>query len=124
MQRDIGLQKWMKTLSEEVCLASCYYYLSYGNNKAFFLQWLGKAIEKGDIAEDGYVVNPNNLTGKLVYKCDHNPTDKEQIARFYNPRTGYSHFVVASPDGIVVYDPLEESVTVKEGLLQDWRIIE
>lgn len=119
------LQSWLKDIGENCCLAACYYYLSRnGNlNKADFLRWLSIAMEKGDIAmDDCYVRNPNNLVKGLVYSAETNNTGKPQIARFYNPRTGFSHFVIAEPNGTIVWDPLIDSVTVKEGFIKDWRI--
>lgn len=119
------IQNWMKEIAENCCLAACYYYISRDGeiNKSDFLRWLSIAMENGDIDyNECFVNNPNNLVNGLVYKAETNTTGKKQIARFYNPRTGFSHFVIAKPDGRVVYDPLENSVTVKEGFIQDWRI--
>ena len=122
----ICIQTWLKNISEECCLASCYYYMKSNGkiNKSDFLRFLAEAFDNGDISSDDcFVNNPNNLTKKLVYKANKNETGKPQIARFYNPRTGYSHFVIAGPDGKVIWNPLEKSITVEEGFIKDWRII-
>ena len=120
------LQTWLKNFAEESCLADCYYYISRNGNirKDDFLKWLSIGIERGDILDDGYVKNANNIMKGLVYISKVNNTDRPQIARFYNPRTGYSHFVIAKPDGEVIWDPLTDSITVKEGFIKDWRIVE
>ena len=120
------LQKKLKDLSEGICLGACYYKMMYGNVGTFhdFVVWLGVHIGEGNISEDGFVNNPNKLTRKQVYKSNTNETGKPQIARFYNSRTGCSHFVIAAPNGKVIFDPLGESVTVKEGIIKDWRIVE
>lgn len=127
MQKDKGMQKWLKDFAEESCLASCYYYMTGGRDFTGFLEFLDCGIRNGDITEeDCYVRNPNNLTKRLVYSSITNTTNEPQIARFYNPRTGFSHFVVAEVKDnkvIVIYDPLEDSVTVKEGFVKDWRIV-
>lgn len=45
------------------------------------------------------------------------------IARYYNPRTHYSHFVLIDRDKHIIYDGLYNSVTVKEGYIADYRIL-
>ena len=45
-----------------------------------------------------------------------------EINKWYNPRTGHSHFVVGYGE-IVCYDPLGESVTCREGYLKDKRVV-
>ena len=50
-------------------------------------------------------------------------TGESQVLRFHNPRTGFAHFVVGDGKGKVKWDPLESSVTVREGQIVDQRII-
>lgn len=45
-----------------------------------------------------------------------------EILYFYNPRTGLHHFTGGNGKGYVTYDPMGESVTVKEGFLESKRI--
>ena len=44
------------------------------------------------------------------------------IAKWYNPRTRYSHFVLMDKNNNVLYDPLGSSVTVKEGYIESYRL--
>jgi len=54
------------------------------------------------------------------YQC---APGERQILRFYNPATGYKHFVVGDGKGKVDWDPLEKSNTVKNGYVVEQRII-
>lgn len=54
------------------------------------------------------------------YQCLAN---ERQILRFYNPQTGYRHFVVGDGKGKVDWDSLEKSNTVKNGYIEEMRII-
>lgn len=54
------------------------------------------------------------------YRCAPN---ERQILRFYNPSTGYRHFVVGDGKGGVDWDPLEKSKTAREGYIEEQRII-
>lgn len=54
------------------------------------------------------------------YQCAPN---EKQILQFHNPRTGYYHFVVGDGKGKVTWDSLENSVTVREGMIVSQRIV-
>lgn len=43
------------------------------------------------------------------------------IGKWHNKRTGYSHFVLMKGPREVEYDPLGDSVTVKEGDIESYR---
>lgn len=43
------------------------------------------------------------------------------IGKWHNKRTGYSHFVLMKGPKEVEYDPLGDSVTVKEGDIESYR---
>lgn len=43
------------------------------------------------------------------------------IGKWHNKRTGYSHFVLMKGPRDVEYDPLGDSVTVKEGDIESYR---
>lgn len=43
------------------------------------------------------------------------------IGKWYNKRTGYSHFTLMKGPRDVEYDPLGDSVTVKEGDIESYR---
>ena len=45
------------------------------------------------------------------------------IAYFYNKRTGLHHFVIMKDENTVFWDPLGDSTTVKEGVVESWRNI-
>ena len=54
------------------------------------------------------------------YRCAAN---EKQILHFFNPRTNFRHFVVGDGNGKVSWDPLENSVTAREGSVTDQRIV-
>lgn len=43
------------------------------------------------------------------------------IGKYHNKRTGYSHFVLMKGPQEIKYDPLGDSVTVKEGYVESYR---
>ena len=45
-----------------------------------------------------------------------------KIARFFNKRTGLNHFVLMQDEKTVLWDPIEDSVTVREGRIESWRL--
>lgn len=44
------------------------------------------------------------------------------IGKYHNKRTGYSHFVLMKGPREVSYDPLGDSVTVREGDIESYRV--
>lgn len=87
------------------------------------------AVDRKYITYDCFVNQPTrllyDLTGKnyilIVSKSFDNIADII-IAKWYNQRTNYSHFVLMDKDNKVLWDPLGESVTVKEGYIKDYRL--
>lgn len=84
-------------------------------------------VKNGWMLEDCYIENPEAIVKFLLrkevicYKSDKDETDALfRVARYYNDRTGYSHFVLVTDNGI--WDPRGSSVTVKEGRIVDYRI--
>ena len=123
------MQKKLIKLADSVCLFLCY--LWYGKqclSVADTLKYLAVCITKGYVSEDGYVNDPEAIlklitnkkySVKKVYK---NP-NKICVAEFYNERTKFTHFAIVAPTDEVLYDPLEDSVTVKEGKIVSYREI-
>ena len=44
------------------------------------------------------------------------------IALWFNPRTNFHHFVLMNKDGTVRWDPIFNSKTVEEGVIESWRL--
>lgn len=88
----------------------------------------------GDLDDNGeaIIVNPNGVCRMLgldyTYMDRHFPaTDLiprtyKAVGCYYNPRTKFRHFVAINPDKTVVFDPIENSVTVREGYLESLRL--
>lgn len=89
----------------------------------------GKA--KGFIGEDCSILNWDKLAKMIsghtykTTKVDGKERPKTYskdilIARYHNKRTNFYHFVDVTHE---LYDPLENSVTVKEGYIESYRLI-
>ena len=124
------MQKKLIKLIDSSCLFLCYlWYGKQGLSVADTLKYLAVSITKGYVLEDdGFVLDPEGILKlvtdkrysiKKVYK---NP-NKICIAEFYNERTDFTHFVIVGPTDEVLYDPLEDSITVKEGKIISYREI-
>ena len=123
------MQKKLIKLADSTCLFLCYlWYGKQGLSVADTLKYLAVCITKDYVSENGYVNDPEAIlklvtnkkySVKKVYK---NP-NKICIAEFYNERTKFTHFVIVGPTDEVLYDPLEDSVTVKEGKIVSYREI-
>ena len=121
-----GYQDKIKDLSINCCLAMCYIW-SFEPDVSYpkMLKYLSISIEKGYISESGYVQNPDKLISlvsgktKRVYKSKTNP-GKMCIANFVNGAN--NHFVVVDANDNVVYNPLETSLCVKNGKIEDYRV--
>lgn len=85
-------------------------------------------VKEGWMEEDCYIKDPASIMSYLFPnkysitksvgvddKADFN------IAYYYNPSTKYHHFVVVDKQGNVIYDPLGESNTVKNGYPESYR---
>lgn len=85
-----------------------------------------------DDANEAIIVNPNGvckvLGAKLIYVDRQFPAVLDipkghyAIGCFYNPSTKFRHFVVINENKQVIYDPILNSNTVKNGYLESMRI--
>lgn len=84
-----------------------------------------------DLDIESTVKNPqgllDDLSGKLEYVGKRGPEyqtarDEWEILLFYNDRTGYTHFVLGDGHGRCAWDPIKNSVTVREGRVIGKRI--
>jgi len=141
-QTDKGLKKDMNKYS-------CYFMsIAYAVGKEFTAEELNyiwdKCISLGYISGDqnfdndlddkgeAEIQDPNGvaklLGAKLIYINQHVlptqaiPDSCYAIGRFFNPRTGFGHFVVIDKNKNVVYDPLGNSITVRDGYLESMRL--
>lgn len=85
-----------------------------------------------DDANEAIIVNPDGVCKELGlnYKYigkhseAHDPVPDNYIAigRFYNKRTKFTHFVVINKYKSVIFDPIPNSITVREGVLNGMRL--
>lgn len=138
-----------KSLDENIQKYGCYFLsLAHCTGKEFTASQLNfiwticidKGYINGDINGDGdmddsneaVIVNPNGVCRELglLYKyVDKHISPHEaipegylSIGRFYNRRTRHIHFVVINKYKTVIFDPIPNSVTVKEGVLDSMRL--
>lgn len=85
---------------------------------------------KNEWMEDNcYIKNPcailKHLTGKTfnVKKSDVFDRDADYIIGcYYNPTANLNHFVVMSKDDKVLWDSIENSITVRDGIRTSYRL--
>lgn len=87
-----------------------------------------KAVKLNIMEKDCYIRNPELLIGMItghtyrVTKTIERPNlDSKKdilIGEYFNPRTNFAHFCDVTTE---VYDPLVDSVTVKEGYIRSYR---
>lgn len=120
------IQKKLKTLGTDGCYFLCI--LKACNVKdERIVSLYDYFVVMGYLAEDCYVKNPEAIVKFLLNKnviC-YKSRNKEDdalfcIARFYNEKTDFSHFVLITDSDI--WDPLGNSKTVAEGHIVDYRI--
>lgn len=141
-QTDPALNKYIQKYG-------CYFMsLAFHTGKNFTAEELNKiwdmCIEKGyisgDLNKDGdfddsgeaIILNPNGvclLLGlKYRYVGKHNlGTDKIipgyiAVGCFFNKRTNFRHFVAINRYKTVIFDPIPNSVTVREGIMESMRL--
>ena len=97
---------------------------------------LGDSFRKHDlVGNEFYVKDWQGLFNyfpsmQVVYTNRHETPDRQcqegefEILDWYNPRTGKRHFTAGNGHGYVTYDPMGESLTVKEGFLRSKRIFQ
>lgn len=85
-------------------------------------------VLNGWMDEDCYIKKPASIMeylfgGKysVTKSLGVDETAAFNIAYYYNPSTQYHHFVVVDRKGNVIYDPMGESYTVKNGYPESYR---
>ena len=64
-------------------------------------------IAKYDTQGPGYIANPSDYL----------------IAEMFNKRTNFTHFVVIDGKRNIVYDPIKDSITAREGMIKSIRVL-
>lgn len=136
-------------LNKYVNKYGCYFMsLAYHTGKEFTAEELNtiwyEAIKKGyitgDINKDGdmddsgeaIIVNPDGVAkllglnftfiGKHSLGTDTIPEGYKAVGCYYNKRTKFRHFAAINKYKTVIYDPILNSVTVREGVLESMRL--
>lgn len=93
------------------------------------LKYYNTFIISGWMDSDCYIKDPcailKYLTGKkYTVKKDAvlDPGANIIIGRWYNPDTNFHHFVVMDRDNNVIWDSLGYSTTVKNGIIESYRL--
>lgn len=127
-----GIQRILETIGENGCLALCWGYIT-GCTDLETINGILIAMAQGVINENDCFINDNRAYVRILFQLQNkneeinikfantHPNGIVSIAKYYNSRTAYSHFVVVNGDGKVIFDPLGDSVTVKEGHPVEWR---
>ena len=94
------------------------------------LMYYDTFIACGWMDPDCYVKDPcailGYLTGKkyTVKKSEVlDPNANIIIGRWHNPSTNHSHFVVMDSNNNVAWDPLGNSITVRDGYIESYRLL-
>lgn len=141
-QTDPALNKYIQKYG-------CYFMsLAYHTGREFTADELNRIWERcislgyitGDVNKDGdlddsgeaIIVDPNGVcsmlglayryTGKHNQGSDHIMENYIAVGCFYNKRTKFRHFVAVNRYKTVIYDPIPNSVTVREGVLESLRL--
>lgn len=87
-------------------------------------------LSKKYIDEECTVLQPgkilelfDNKQHKVTKTTTFDENAKYHIAYFFNKRTGLHHFVIMKDENTVFWDPIGDSTTVKEGVVESWRNI-
>ena len=93
------------------------------------LKYYDTFIVKGWMGPDCYVKDPCAILEYLIGKKYSvkkstvlDPNANIVIGRWYNPATNLHHFVVMDRDNAVVWDSLVDSLTVKNGTIESYRL--
>lgn len=125
----------LETICQNINKAGCYMMcLSFAalHSESNFDQLLGiykTLVDQRWVDDDCYVKDPCSIlkyfTGNDFKVEKTHVYDDEadiKIARFFNKRTGLNHFVLMQDEKAVLWDPVENSVTVREGYIESWRL--
>ena len=132
-------QKELKDLNkkiESIYNYGCYFlslcYVAKGRepyNIDEMVDWYDLFIKKDWMGEDCYVKDPCAIleffTSKkytVVKDTVLDPKVGIVIGRWHNPTTNHFHFVVMDSNNNVTYDPLGESITVRDGFVESYRL--
>ena len=132
-------QKELKDLNkkiESIYNYGCYFlslcYVAKGRepyNIDEMVDWYDLFIKKDWMEEDCYVKDPCAIleffTSKkytVVKDTVLDPKVGIVIGRWHNPTTNHFHFVVMDSNNNVTYDPLGESITVRDGFVESYRL--
>lgn len=130
----MNLQKFCKEIGEYGCyLLSIYKGISMSDDPLILARIANDYDDlrkNGAIGDECEVLHPEKICERYnvnvtVEKTKKWPnTDKPHfvIGKYYNKRTGYSHFVLMKGPREVEYDPLGDSVTVREGDIESYRV--
>ena len=125
----------LETICQNIYKAGCYMlclcYACFKEERDFdqVLSFYKTFIDYKWMDDDCYIKDPCNIlkyfTGndwrvEKTHAYDEGADIK--IARFFNKRTGLNHFVLMQDEKTVLWDPIEDSVTVKEGHIESWRL--
>ena len=116
---------------EEIGKYGCYFLslLKTANKEQNALEYYFKYLGNKWIDKECFVMNPtnilNDLHGRKFNVIRSNSYDNKasvKIACWYNPRTNYRHFVLMRDNKEVLFDSFGQSITVKEGFIESWRL--
>lgn len=116
---------------EEIGKYGCYFLslLKTAKKEEDALEYYFKYLESGWIDKECFVKNPVAILvdlhgGRFNVIRSNSYDDKAvfKIACWYNPRTNYRHFVLMKNSKDVSFDSFGQSVTVKEGFIESWRL--
>lgn len=122
-----GVQKKLKAIGTDGCYFLCILKACDDVNSARILSLYDYCVAMKWMDSDCFIKQPEAIVRFLLNKnviC-YKSSNKEDdalfnIARYYNEKTGFSHFVLMTDNGI--WDPLGDSKTVVEGHIADYRI--
>ena len=118
-----GIQKELENIGKFGCGFLCICHMM-GISDSELLFYYRQCIKKGLIDEECYVKDWGKLATFLCptwhsFRCEKsNLKDKKAVfylEYWYNPRTKLHHFKLSD------WDPLGQSVTVKEGMIESYR---
>lgn len=117
-----GIQKEIENIGKYGCGFLCLcHIMGISDSELFF--YYRNAIKKGLIDQECYVKDWGKLATYLcptwhVFRCEKSNTKDKKAVFFleywYNPRTKLHHFKLKD------WDPLGQSVTVKEGMIESY----